>query len=88
MGLSVAVGCAYGLRLKENPRSRVFCILGMGNSMKAMSGKLPCLPPITISIISIAVVDYNKVMAKGFVWDLMNIEPSGRKMACIRLGRS
>jgi len=27
----------------------------------------------------IAVVDYNKVMAKGFVWDLMSIEPLAEK---------
>ncbi len=75
MGLSVAVGCAYGLRLKENPRSRVFCLLGDGElnegniweaAMAAAHYHLDNL---------VAVVDYNKVMAKGFVWDLMNIEP-------------
>ena len=75
MGLSVAVGCAYGLRLKENPRSRVFCLLGDGElnegniweaAMAAAHYHLDNL---------IAVVDYNKVMAKGFVWDLMRIEP-------------
>jgi transketolase len=75
MGLSVAVGCAYGLRLKENPRSRVFCLLGDGElnegnvweaAMAAAHYHLDNL---------IAVVDYNKVMAKGFVWDLMSIEP-------------
>ena len=27
----------------------------------------------------IAIVDYNKVMAKGFVWDLMSIEPFAKK---------
>jgi transketolase len=75
MGLSVAVGCAYGLRLKENPRSRVFCLLGDGElnegniweaAMAAAHYHLENL---------IAVVDYNKVMAKGFIWDLMSIEP-------------
>jgi len=75
MGLSVAVGCAYGLRLKENPRSRVFCLLGDGElnegniweaAMAAAHYHLDNL---------IAVVDYNKEMAKGFVWDLMSIEP-------------
>jgi transketolase len=75
MGLSVAAGCAYGLRLKENPRSRVFCLLGDGElnegnvweaAMAAAHFHLDNL---------IAVVDYNKVMAKGFVWDLMSIEP-------------
>ncbi len=79
MGLSVAVGCACGLRLKENPRARVFCILGDGElnegnvweaAMAAAHYHLDNL---------IAVVDYNKVMAKGFVWDLMSIEPLAEK---------
>jgi transketolase len=75
MGLSIAVGCAYGLRLKENPRARVFCLLGdgelnEGNVWEAvMSAAHFHLDNL------IAVVDYNKVMAKGFVWDLMSIEP-------------
>jgi transketolase len=75
MGLSVAVGCAYGLRLKENPRSRVFCLLGDGELNEgnvweaAMSAAQYHLDNL------IAVVDYNKVMAKGFTWDLMSIEP-------------
>jgi transketolase len=75
MGLSVAVGCAYGLRLKEDARSRVFCLLGDGELNEgniweaAMSAAHYHLDNL------IAVVDYNKVMAKGFVWDLMNIEP-------------
>jgi transketolase len=79
MGLSVAVGCAYGLRLKENPRSRVFCLLGDGELNEgnvweaAMSAAHYHLDNL------IAVVDYNKVMAKGFVWDLMNIEPIAEK---------
>lgn len=79
MGLSVAVGCAYGLHLKENSRSRVFCLLGDGELNEgnvwdaAMSASHYHLDNL------IAVVDYNKVMAKGFVWDLMNIEPLAEK---------
>jgi transketolase len=79
MGLSVAAGCAYGLRLKENPRSRVFCLLGDGELNEgnvweaAMSAAHYHLDNL------IAVVDYNKVMAKGFVWDLMSIEPLAEK---------
>jgi len=75
MGLSIAVGCACGLRMKENPRSRVFCLLGDGELNEgniweaAMSAAHYHLDNL------IAVVDYNKVMAKGFVWDLMSIEP-------------
>jgi len=81
MGLSVAVGCAYGLRLKENPRARVFCLLGDGElnegnvweaAMAAAHYHLDNL---------IAIVDYNKVMAKGFVWELMGIEPLVDKWA-------
>jgi transketolase len=79
MGLSVAVGCAYGLRLKENPRSRVFCLLGDGELNEgnvweaAMSAAHYHLDNL------IAVIDYNKVMAKGFTWDLMSIEPLNDK---------
>jgi len=81
MGLSVAVGCACGLRLKENPRSRVFCLLGDGELNEgnvweaAMSAAHFHLDNL------IAVVDYNKVMAKGFVWELMGIEPLVDKWA-------
>jgi transketolase len=81
MGLSVSVGCALGLRLKENARSRVFCILGDGETNEgniweaAMSAAHYHLDNL------IAIVDYNKVMAKGFVWDLMSIEPLAEKWA-------
>jgi transketolase len=75
MGLSVAAGIGLGLRFKENPRARVFCILGDGELNEgnvweaAMSAAHYHLENL------IAIVDYNKVMAKGFVWDQMNIEP-------------
>ena len=79
MGLSVAVGIGLGLRFKENPRSRVFCIMGDGElnegnvweaAMAAAHYHLDNL---------IAIVDYNKVMAKGFVWEQMSIEPLADK---------
>lgn len=79
MGLSVAVGMALGMRFKENPRGRVFCILGDGETNEgnvweaAMSAAHYHLDNL------IAVVDYNKVMAKGFVWDEMAIEPFADK---------
>ena len=75
MGLSVAVGIALGLQFTEYPRSRVYCILGDGElnegnvweaAMAAAHYHLDHL---------IAIVDYNKVMAKGFLWEQMNIEP-------------
>jgi transketolase len=79
MGLSVAVGSALGLRFKENPRSRVFCLLGDGELNEgnvweaAMSAAHYHLDNL------IAIIDYNKVMAKGFVWDLMPVEPLAEK---------
>lgn len=79
MGLSIAVGMALGLRFKEQPRSRVYCMLGDGElnegnpweaAMSAAHYRLDNL---------IAIVDYNKVMAKGFTWELMSIEPLADK---------
>jgi transketolase len=79
MGLSVAVGRALGLRYKHDPRARVVCILGDGEcnegnvweaAMAAAHFRLDNL---------IAVVDYNKVMAKGFTFDLMSVEPFADK---------
>jgi transketolase len=79
MGLSVAVGRAMGLRYKHDPRARVFCILGDGEcnegnvweaAMAAAHYRLDNL---------IAVVDYNKVMAKGLVHELMSVEPFADK---------
>jgi len=75
MGLSVAAGMALGLRFKGDPGPRVFCILGDGETNEgnvweaAMSAAHYHLDNL------ITIVDYNKVMAKGFVWDLMSIEP-------------
>jgi transketolase len=79
MGLSVAVGIAISLRLKEVPRARVFCLLGDGETNEgniweaAMSAAHYHLDNL------IAIVDYNKVMAKGFTWNSMNIEPYAEK---------
>ena len=76
MGLSVAVGMALGLRYnEENALARVYCIVGDGECNEgnvweaAMSAAHYHLDNL------IAIVDYNKVMAKGFVWELMSIEP-------------
>lgn len=75
MGLSVAVGMAIGLRKKENPRSRVYCLLGDGEINEgnvweaAMSAAHYHLDNL------IAVVDYNKAMAKGLIWEMMGLEP-------------
>ena len=74
-GLSIAVGMALGFRFLENPYNRVYCLLGDGECNEgqvweaAMSAAHYHLDNL------IAIIDYNKVMAKGFVWELMSIEP-------------
>jgi transketolase len=79
MGLSVSVGIALGLRFKEHASARVYCILGDGECNEgnvweaAMSAAHYHLDNL------IAIVDYNKVMAKGFTWDLMSVEPFADK---------
>lgn len=75
MGLSVAAGMAMGLRFKRSPRPRVYCIVGDGESNEgnvweaAMAASHYHLDNL------IAILDYNKVMAKGAVADQMSIEP-------------
>jgi transketolase len=75
MGLSVAAGICLGLRMKEEPRARVFCIMGDGEVNEgniweaAMAASHYHLDNL------IAILDYNKVMAKGMVNQLMGIEP-------------
>ena len=79
MGLSVAVGIAMGVRYKALPRTRTFCIMGDGecNSGNIWEAAMAAAHYHLDNLI--AVVDYNKVMAKGFVWDLMSVEPLAEK---------
>lgn len=75
MGLSVALGMALALRFKENPRSRVFCILGDGESNEGNVWEAAMAAAHYHLDNLVAIVDYNKVMAKGFTWEQMGIEP-------------
>ena len=79
MGLSVAVGRALGLRYKRDPRARVFCILGDGESNEGNVWEAAMAAAHYQLDNLIAVVDYNKVMAKGFTHDQMSIEPFADK---------
>lgn len=79
MGLSVAVGIAMGLRLKENTIARTYCILGDGECNEGNVWEAAMAAAHYHLDNLIAIVDYNKVMAKGFVWDLMSIEPFADK---------
>jgi transketolase len=78
-GLSVAVGLALGLRLQENAYNRVYCLLGDGECNEGQVWEAAMMAGHYHLDNLIAIVDYNKVMAKGFVWDLMRIEPLADK---------
>ncbi len=79
MGLSVAQGMALAMRMRGDPDGRVYCILGDGElhegnvweaAMSAGHYRLTNL---------IAVLDYNKIMSKGFVELFVGIEPVADK---------
>jgi transketolase len=79
LGLSIAQGMALAMRFNEQFRSRVFCILGDGEiqegniweaAMSAAHFKLDNL---------IAILDYNRIMSKGPLAQLMGIEPVADK---------
>jgi transketolase len=74
-GLSIAIGMALGFRMQESPGRRVYCILGDGECNEGQVWEA-CMSAAHYHLDNlIAIVDYNKVMAKGFVWELMSIEP-------------
>jgi transketolase len=79
MGLSVATGIALGLRYKEHAIARSFCILGDGECNEGNVWEAAMAAAHYHLDNLIAIVDYNKVMAKGFVWDLMSVEPFADK---------
>jgi transketolase len=67
LGLSVAVGMAVAMRLKEEPRQRVFCILGDGELAEGNIWEAAMFAAHAGLDNLIAIVDYNKVQAKGLV---------------------
>jgi transketolase len=79
LGLSVAQGIALAQRFKEQFRSRTFCIMGDGEQHEgniweaAMSAAHYRLDNL------IAILDYNRIMSRGFVADVMGIEPIADK---------
>jgi transketolase len=78
-GLSIAVGMALGFRFQENAYNRVYCLLGDGECNEGQIWEAAMFAAHYRLDNLIAVVDYNKVMAKGFVWELMSVEPLADK---------
>ncbi len=79
MGLSVSLGIALGLRRQELAAARVYCIVGDGESNEGNLWEAAMAAAHYHVDNLIAIVDYNKVMAKGFTWDLMSVEPFADK---------
>ncbi len=79
MGLSVAQGMAFAMRLRRHAEGRVFAILGDGELHEgniweaAMSAGHHRLSNLT------AIVDANLIMSKGFVDEYLSIEPLADK---------
>lgn len=79
LGLSWAAGIAYGLALKEKFNQRVYCLLGDGELNEGNIWEA-CLFATHYKLDNlIVIVDYNKVSAKGFIKDIMSLEPLSEK---------
>lgn len=78
-GLSTAVGMALGLRHQKKYRARVYCLIGDGetNSGQIWEAAMAAAHYRVDNLI--AITDYNKVQAKGFVHEMMAIEPLAAK---------
>jgi len=74
-GLSTAVGMAIGLRHFQKWNARVYCLIGDGETNEGQIWEAAMAAAQYKMDNLIAIVDYNKVQAKGFVYDLMGVEP-------------
>lgn len=79
LGLSYAVGIALGLRLKEKYNQRVYCLMGDGELNEGQIWEAALAASHYRLDNLILAIDYNKVSAKGFVSELMSIEPLPEK---------
>lgn len=75
-GLSIAAGMAYGLRkYKKNSNNGVYCLIGDGEVNEGQIWEAAMFSANYSLDNLIGIIDYNKVMAKGFISEQMNIEP-------------
>lgn len=75
LGLSYNAGLASALKLRENYRSRVFCLLGDGELNEGEVWEAALFSAEYGLDNLIAVVDNNRVMAKGFTSENMSVMP-------------
>lgn len=80
-GLSYATGTALAFRLADNFASRVYCLVGDGECNEGQIWEAAMFAAHYRLDNLIAIVDYNKVMAKGKTSDLMPVDPLRDKFA-------
>ena len=78
-GLSTAVGMAIGLRHFRRWRARVYCLVGDGECQSGQIWEAAMAAAHYRLDNLIAILDYNKVQAKGFLHDMVGIEPIADK---------
>jgi len=75
LGLSYCVGLALALKMKESFSQKVYCILGDGELNEGQVWEaLMSVSHYGLDNL-IIIVDYNKIMAKGFVKNQMSVMP-------------
>ena len=77
-GLSIAVGIALGLKLKDKP-NKVFCILGDGEIDEGNVWEAAMFAPHHKLNNLIAIIDRNQVQQEGLCNDILNTEPLDEK---------
>lgn len=74
-GLSTAVGMAMALRMKGNTANRVYVITGDGELQEGQNWEAMMAAAQYHLDNLIVIIDYNKVQAKGFVYEEIGLEP-------------
>tara|TARA_Y100000310_G_C20684339_1_gene818012 strand:+ start:1617 stop:2468 length:852 start_codon:yes stop_codon:yes gene_type:complete len=88
-GLSVAVGIALGLKLKEQ-ENRVYCILGDGEIDEGNIWEAAMFAPMHKLNNIVGIVDRNQVQQEGLCKDILDTEPLDEKFRafgwhCVRV---
>ena len=78
-GLSAAVGMAIAMRHFKKWKQVVYCMIGDGECDSGQIWEAAMSAAHFHCDNLIALIDYNKVQAKGFVWDMMGVEPLAEK---------
>ncbi len=74
-GLSFAAGLAHALRLREQFSPRVVCLVGDGECTEGQIWEAALFAAHYKMDNLVAIVDYNKVMAKGRMCEMIGVEP-------------